>query len=75
MFALYELIWNRFVACQMSPAVFEQTTVDVRGGEYLFRATDSDPQFRGFLQVYDDMVDEAEKQNDEDPVSKLPARI
>jgi len=75
MYDLYELIWNRFMACQMSPAVSEQTTVDIRGGEYLFRATDAIPTFRGFLQVYDDMVDEAEKQNDEDPVSKLPANL
>jgi DNA topoisomerase-1 len=76
MFDLYELIWNRFVACQMSPAVFEQITVDILGAEYLFRATDTLPQFRGFLQVFDDMVDEAERQGeDEDPVSKLPALL
>ena len=76
MYDLYELIWNRFVACQMSAAVFEQITVDVRGGEYLFRATDSIPQFRGFLQVYDDLVDEAERpESDEDPVSKLPSNV
>ncbi|MCZ6776161.1 MAG: type I DNA topoisomerase [Ignavibacteria bacterium] len=75
MFQLYELIWNRFVACQMSPAVFDQTTVDVRGGDYLFRATDSLPKFRGFLQVYDDVMEETEKQTDEDPVSKLPSTL
>ena len=61
MFALYELIWNRFVACQMSAAVFDQTTVDVRAATYLFRATDSVLQFRGFLQVYDDVSDEGGK--------------
>jgi DNA topoisomerase-1 len=72
MFEVYELIWNRFIACQMSAAVAEQTTVDVGGGEFLFRATDSVPTFRGFLQVYDDLQDETEKQADEDPVSKLP---
>ena len=74
MYELYELIWNRFVACQMSAAVFEQITVDIKGGDYLFRATDSIQQFRGFLQIYDDLVDESDKQNgsDEDPVSKLP---
>jgi DNA topoisomerase I len=72
LYQLYELIWNRFVACQMSPAVFDQTTVDVRGGDYVFRATDSLPKFRGFLQVYDDIADETEKQSDEDPVSKVP---
>lgn len=75
MYELYELIWNRFVACQMSPAVFDQTTVDVRGGEYVFRATDTIPKFRGFLQVYDDVQEEAEKENEEDPVSKLPANL
>ncbi|MBI2619915.1 MAG: type I DNA topoisomerase [Ignavibacteriales bacterium] len=73
---LYELIWNRFLACQMSPAEFEQVSVDVAGGEYLFRAADQLPLFRGFLQVYDDMVEEnggdAEKE-DADPVSKIPA--
>ncbi|RPH36328.1 type I DNA topoisomerase [bacterium] len=77
MYELYELIWNRFVACQMSAAIFEQITVDIKGGDYLFRATDSVQQFRGFLQIYDDLVDESEKQNgsDEDPVSKLPAGL
>jgi DNA topoisomerase-1 len=75
MFQLYELIWNRFVACQMSPAVFDQVTVDVSGGDYLFRATDSIPRFRGFLQVYDDVAEDNEVKNDEDPVSKLPADL
>jgi DNA topoisomerase-1 len=75
MFQLYELIWNRFVACQMSAAVFQQTSVDISGGDYLFRATDTLPMFRGFLQVYDDVQDENEKQGDEDPVSKLPANL
>ncbi len=72
---LYELIWNRFVACQMSPAVFDQTTVDVKGGDFVFRATDTIPKFRGFLQVYDDVQEESEKETDEDPVSKLPANL
>ncbi len=77
MYELYELIWNRFVACQMAPAVFEQTTVDILGGDYLFRATDSLPKFRGFLQVYDDVVDETEKEAgaDEDPKSSLPPNL
>ncbi len=72
LFALYELIWNRFIACQMSPAEFEQISVDVKGDEYLFRATGSSPRFRGFLQVYDDMVEESVKSEDEDPTSKVP---
>jgi len=77
LFALYELIWNRFVACQMSPAQFDQLSVDVTGGDYLFRATDQVPIFRGFLQVYDDMVEEngADAEKDADPVSKIPANV
>ncbi len=76
MYDLYELIWNRFVACQMSAAVFEQITVDVRGGDYEFRATDSISQFRGFLQVYDDQADDAERSDsDEDPVSRIPSTL
>jgi DNA topoisomerase-1 len=73
--ALYELIWNRFVACQMNAAVAEQTSVDILGGDYVFRATDSVPVFRGFLQVYDDVMEESDRQNDEDPVSRLPQEL
>ena len=75
LYSLYELIWNRFVACQMSVAVFDQITVDIKGGDYLFRATDSISKFRGFLQVYDDVLEETENQNDTDPVSKLPPNL
>ncbi|HXG38786.1 MAG TPA: type I DNA topoisomerase, partial [Bacteroidota bacterium] len=76
LFALYELIWNRFVACQMAPAQFEQYTVEVRGGDYLFRATDQVSLFRGFLQVYDDMIEEnGGEKEDADPTSKLPQNI
>jgi DNA topoisomerase-1 len=72
MFALYELIWNRFIACQMSAAVFDQTSVDVQGGPYMFRASDSISRFRGFLQVYDDVAEENDREPDDDPSSKLP---
>jgi len=77
MFALYELIWNRFVACQMTPAQFEQISVDVAGGDYLFRATDQLSVFRGFLQVYDDQVEEngGDAEKDADPVSKVPSNV
>jgi DNA topoisomerase-1 len=75
LYALYELIWNRFVASQMSSAIFEQITVDLRGGEYVFRATGSNPQFRGFLQVYDDMQEQNGDKPDEDPTSKIPPHL
>jgi DNA topoisomerase-1 len=49
---LYELIWNRFVACQMVPAVYDQTVVDVEAGRATFRATGSVMKFPGYLAVY-----------------------
>jgi DNA topoisomerase-1 len=76
MYALYELIWNRFLACQMTPAEFEQISVDVEGGEYMFRATDQKAKFRGFLQVFDDVSEESAPENEDmDPTSKLPEQI
>ena len=76
MFDLYELIWNRFVACQMAPAQFEQIGVDIEGGKYVFRATDQLSTFRGFLQVYDDRVDEnGGESEDADPISDIPKNL
>ncbi len=49
---LYELIWKRFVACQMSEAVMDHTTVDVTAGKYLLRATGSVIRFEGWLKLY-----------------------
>ena len=49
---LYDLIWNRFVACQMTQALIDQTTVEVSAGQYLFRTTGSVVKFKGFMQVY-----------------------
>jgi DNA topoisomerase-1 len=57
LFKVYELIWNRFVACQMEAAIMETTTVIVGGGIYKFKAVASRYTFRGFLQVYDDAAE------------------
>jgi DNA topoisomerase-1 len=51
-FRLYQLIWNRFVASQMNPAVFDQTTIDVAAGDFLLRAQGSIMKFPGFTAVY-----------------------
>jgi len=51
-FKLYQLIWQRFVASQMTPAVYDQTTVTVEGEEFVFRTTGSVIKFDGFLKVY-----------------------
>jgi DNA topoisomerase I len=57
---LYQLIWERFIASQMAPAVFDQTTVDVKAAErFTFRATGSVLKFAGFTAVYEEGVDDA----------------
>jgi len=57
-FALYELIWNRFVACQMNPAIYDQTVVGIQAGKYLFRAVGSLLLFSGFMALYIEAPDE-----------------
>ncbi len=57
-FKIYELIWKRFVACQMTSAVFDQTSFDVAAGEYAYRATGSQMKFPGFLAVYQAPVED-----------------
>jgi DNA topoisomerase-1 len=52
MYRLYELIWNRFVACQMVPAVYDQTTADIAAARAVFRASGSILKFPGYLAVY-----------------------
>ncbi|HTM27359.1 MAG TPA: type I DNA topoisomerase, partial [Vicinamibacterales bacterium] len=49
---LYRLIWNRFVASQMPPATFDDTTVDITAANYLFRVKGSVPKFPGWIAVY-----------------------
>jgi DNA topoisomerase-1 len=66
--ALYELIWRRFVASQMTPAIFDLTTVDISAGDYLFRATASVLKFPGFTKVYQ----ESTEADEEEKPAKLP---
>jgi DNA topoisomerase-1 len=49
---LYRLIWNRFVASQMPPATFDETTVDINASRYVFRVKGSVPKFAGWMAVY-----------------------
>ncbi len=62
-FRLYQLIWRRFVASRMAAAVYEQNTVQIRAGRYLFRASASKVTFAGFLTVYSQ--EEDRKQEDD----------
>jgi DNA topoisomerase-1 len=74
---LYRLVWNRFVASQMMPALYDQTTIDVaaqgkkNGVEYIFRATGSVLKFDGFLKVYQEGKDQTDEE-DEEMKHRLP---
>jgi DNA topoisomerase-1 len=74
-FKVYKLIWQRFVASQMNPAVFDQTTVDIdaKSGNdvFRFRVTGSVPKFDGFLKVYEESKDSKDEE-DEELKHKLP---
>jgi DNA topoisomerase I len=56
---LYRLIWNRFVASQMPPATFDETTVDIDAAQYVFRVKGSVPKFAGWMAVYNQETVEA----------------
>lgn len=58
---LYTLIWNRFVASQMPPALFDVTTVDVTAGRFVLRATGRITRFDGFMRLYVEGTDEGVK--------------
>src|ERR671914_67817 len=62
---LYRLIWQRMVASQMTPAVFDQTTIDIQAGRFLFRATGSVQKFDGFLKLYQEGRDEKTEEDEE----------
>jgi DNA topoisomerase-1 len=68
-YRLYKLIWERFVASQMSPARFEHVVVDITSGRYLMRATGQTPVFNGFLEVYTESRDNGE---DDQNKGKIP---
>ncbi|MCZ6626313.1 MAG: type I DNA topoisomerase [Deltaproteobacteria bacterium] len=65
-FALYSLIWARFVSSQMVPALFDQTAFDIPVGEALFRATGQQLKFDGFMRVYAEGQDENVERSDKD---------
>ena len=67
-FRLYQLIWNRFLACQMNPAVLDQTTVDIAAANCLFRAQGSVMKFPGFTILY---TEGKEDNGDENGFGKL----
>jgi len=74
-YRLYQLIWQRFIASQMPPALYDTMTVEIEAGPeesrpYLFRATGSTLRFPGFLIVYEEAKDEDVQE--EEPVQQIP---
>ena len=77
-FKLYQLIWQRFVASQMLPAVFDQTAIDISAGEYTFRANGSVQKFDGYLRVYqlpEANADREDEEKDEEGAGKALPRV
>ncbi len=62
-YKLYELIWKRFIACQMESAVMEITTVLIKADEFLFRASGTAVKFPGFLTIYDETIEDNNDNN------------
>jgi DNA topoisomerase I len=78
LFKLYQLIWQRFVASQMLPAIFDQTTIDISAGDYTFRATGSVQKFDGYLRVYQlpaESTDREEDEKEEEGTGKALPRV
>jgi len=70
-FRMYKLIWERFLASQMEAALYEQVRVEVRTGDYLFKASGSAIKFQGFMIVYVEGEDEEkEKENQLPPLKE-----
>jgi DNA topoisomerase I len=74
--ALYELIWKRFVASQMAPAIYDQTAILIEAGRYRLKATGSIVRFLGFMALYVESEDEnpaAEQEGEEMTLPDLKA--
>ena len=66
-FYIYRIIWNRFVASQMLPAIFDDTTVDINAGIYTFRIKGSVLKFKGWLSAYSkDVEDNSDSSGDQE---------
>jgi DNA topoisomerase-1 len=65
-YKLYDLIWKRFIACQMKPAVFDKTIVEVSGGDYLFKAEGEVLVFDGYLKLYGLSLENGENNGEEE---------
>src|SRR5216117_3631122 len=70
--ALYRLVWERFLASQMMPAVYDTVTADIEAGRCLFRAQGATLRFKGFTAVYEESREDEPRPADEDAESAVP---
>jgi DNA topoisomerase-1 len=73
-YKIYNLIWKRFLACQMNPALFDKTIVEIIADDYLFRAEGELLAFDGYLKVYGASLDKSGEDNEDDEVV-IPAGL
>jgi len=71
-FRLYQLIWNRFVASQMNPAIYDQTTIHVSVDQYMFRSQGAIMKFPGYTIVYAEGKEDKEQPDEMESGSILP---
>jgi DNA topoisomerase-1 len=75
-FRLYQLVWQRFIASQMSPAIYDTLSVEITGKSvghgYMLRASGSTVQFPGFLIVYEEAQDEDQKSDEDEEGARIP---
>src|SRR5215471_650347 len=71
-YKLYKLIWTRFTASQINPAIYDQTSAEITAGDYLFRASGRVLKFDGFLKVYEETADEDLKPAEDEEDITLP---
>ena len=82
-FKLYQLIWQRFIASQMTPAIYKTLAVEIigrcdaddkkdAGDQYLLRASGSQLEFPGFLYIYEEGKDEDQAEEDEADSDRIP---
>jgi DNA topoisomerase-1 len=69
---LYDLIWMRFIASQMMPAILDQTKAEIKADDYTFQANGSIVKFMGFTAVYEEGTDDAPTDSTKDSDKKLP---
>lgn len=74
-FTLYELIWKRFVASQMKPALINQNLITIKANDYSFNASGSSIKFPGFMALYMSADEEAQSSKDKQPLPELVEKM